>query len=195
MKNNNEKDMKEILTEILAELKSINQSISSLQNLKDHDHDHNQSIRSDQIRSDLISNKGSNIEIFTEYLEKYGIEYQNLDLVSKSRNIDYFLKNLNKITSKKNYIKSILKDCPRIAEQPAIYTKKDKAEPNPKDIMGINSEEVESKTSLVDQRAYESLYPLLSKAEKNMFSSLNKIKSNTLLINIFTAKCIKEGII
>lgn len=195
MKNNNEKDMKEILTEILTELKSINQSISSLQYVKDHDHDHNQSIRSDQIRSDLISKKGSNLEIFTEYLDKYGIQYENLDLESKSRNIDYFLKNINKITSKKNYIQSILKDCPRVARQPAKYTKKDEAEPNPKDIMGINSDEVESKTSLVDQRAYESLYPLLSKAEKNMFSSLNKIKDNTLLINIFTAKCIKEGII
>lgn len=197
----NELEIIDVLTSILQELKSVNQSIQSLQLLKaphqdpDHDHDLNQSDQSDQIRSDQISNKCSNMEKFIEFLDKFSIDYSNLDLFSKTRSIDYFFENIRKITSKKGYILTMLKDCEIKKSQPKIYHKKPEEEDTSRYILGLKPELVEEKSLLLDLETFNKIFPSLTATEQRMFSSFEKVMSTDMLRNIFTAKGVNAGLL
>ena len=185
----------DVLALILEELKSINQSILSLSNKKDPDHDHDliKSDHHDLIRSDLISKSCSNIENFINHCDKYDIDLTGLDLKSKERAIAYYMDNLRKITSKKAYIITMLKDCERFSQQPKINNSAPHVPDKSRDILGLSPETVESKTNLLDQFTYDRIFPTLTPAEQRMFSSFGKVTRSTMMLNILTAKCINAG--
>lgn len=186
-----------LLKDLLEEVKSINRNLIMVLNKKDQDHDHdlNQSDQSDQIRSDLISKNCSNLETFIAHCEKYEIEIANLDLKSKERAIAYYLDNQRKITSKKGYIITMLKNCERISQQPKITHSSPPDEDRSHDILGIPPEIVEAKSSLLDQFTYDQIFTYLTAAEKRMFSSFEKVSQSAMLRNIIIAKGINAGII
>lgn len=190
-------DYSALLTEIITELKSINQSIQSLQSLKDLDHDQdlNQSDQSDQIRSDQISNDRSNMQTFLQIMDKLAIDYEHLDLESKSRSITYFLENQNRITSKKGYIITMLKDCEHLRKPPKVFKPKEKDQDISRHILGNDPSLVEEKALLLDENIFNLVYPNLSSQEQKMFCSFQKVMSADLLKNIFTAKAMNMKII
>ena len=190
-------NLEPLLKDLLEEVKSINRNLIMVLNKKDQDHDHdlNQSDQSDQIRSDLISKNCSNTEKFKLYLDKFEIDYSGLDLNAISRNINYFLGNLANITSKKGYIMRIMKDCPKLRQQPKIYKPMEEEAEDKDSIMGYPPGIVEANSVLLNRQHFHELKPLLSKTEQKLFSTFEKVQDSEMLRNIFTAKAMKAGII
>jgi len=92
-----DEDIKEVLQSILQRIESLDDLIRSIR-----------SDRSTQDQSDLIDQKAS-LQDFYDDLEKYGIDYDDLDKVSVERSGIYYARNRARIRDKAAYLIKIVR--------------------------------------------------------------------------------------
>lgn len=182
-------DVIEILNLILQKLVVISDQIDQIRSSNQSNQ-----IRSDQIRSDLISKTDSNwIDSFVQVLDTYGLNYEGLDLTKIEQGATYYLVNQSKIISKKSYLSKILKDCPRTLDNHKSPVKsEDTAED--KLIMGMDPKLVDRLAPALNPDMLES-FLALHPNYRTIFGSWDKVAGNIGKSRILTALCVQDGLI
>lgn len=188
---------------ILSILNQINQSLSTLtESIRS-----NQSIKSDQIRSDQISKNYSNsidnwMDKFIEECATYSIDCTGKDLRTVEQGILYYLQNKSKIISRKKYIMSILGPC-----QDKQVSKKVHVDPRPTShkkvrdssdenlILGFEKDIVLSKVPYLDENIFLKQMGSLDKTYKTFFTTYEAMIQSEMKRNLFTAICMKSGLL
>lgn len=217
MTDNVEKSLLEVLSYISNDIKvmsSVLHDIAEKLSMIEIRLDSNQSnqIRSDQIRSDLISNNDSNsvnyenwMAEFIEHLARYSIPYDGIDLYSIESGAMYYLRNQSKIMNRIGYLKKIMKSAknseskPAQVQKPATNTTHKKTgttEGTTDDnsmIMGIPREVVERKASEITEEMFSTWIKDAEPSIKRFYGSWEHVKSNPMKLNIIASLMIQDA--
>lgn len=167
----------------------------------------NQSIKSDQIRSDLISKNYSNsvdnwMDKFIEECATYSIDCSDKDLRTVEQGILYYLQNKSKIISRKKYILSVLGPCQDLKsskdlakDSSLIEVKKSKAISDEDLILGFEKDLVLSKAPYLDENIFQKQIQNLDKTYRTFFTTYEAMMSSEMKRNLFTAICMKSGLL
>lgn len=193
---------------IMSVLLSINQSIAVLtESIKSDQIRSNQSIISDQIRSDQISkshskNQDNWIDLFLNECRTYSINCDNKDLRSVEQGILYYLQNKSKIISRKKYILSVLGPCQDMKsskdiskDSSLIDSTKSKAISDENLILGFEKDLVLSNVPYLDENIFQKQMLNLDKIYRTFFTTYEAMMASEMKKNLFTAICMKSGLL